>query len=136
MVIINDTAPPRTRFWNSRRLFSTVFRSARAKEDATEEAQLFYLNRRARFRTIPVRCALLPSRFGSLLTVFSAGASRSDFSRIGVYASGLATSIRETARTLKRKTLSRAALPTPTLAGPKPFLTRRHAPAICPCPVL
>ena len=38
----NDTAAPRRRFWNSRRLVSTSFRPKRAKEDTAGEAQLFY----------------------------------------------------------------------------------------------
>ena len=73
-VIRNDTAAPRRRFWNSRRLVSTSFRPERAKEDTAGKAQLFYSCRRARFRAIPARCALLPSWFGSLSPVFSAGA--------------------------------------------------------------
>ena len=130
-VIRNDTAAPRKRFCNSRRLVSTSFRPERAKEDTAGEAQLFYLRRRARFRAISARCALLPSRFESLLPFLSAGAPfwilwlpRSDSSRLGVYVSGLGTSIRETARTLEQKTLSPAAPPTPTLAGLKPILAR------------
>jgi hypothetical protein len=127
-VIRNDTAAPRRRFWNSRRLVSTSFRPERAKEDAAGEAQLFYSCRRARFRAIPARCALLPSRFGSLSPVLSAGAPfcvlrlpRLHSSRLGVHVSGLGTSIRETARTLERKTLSSAAPPKSTLAGPRPI---------------
>ena len=94
----------------------------------------------ARFRRAAI---LLPSRSGFLSPVFSAGASfwilwrpKLDSSRLGVSVSGLDTSIRETACTLERKTLSRAAPPTPSLAGPRPISARRHAPAIRPGPAL
>ena len=141
-VIRNNTAALRRRLENSRRLVSTTFCPERAKEDTAGEARLFYSCRRACFRAIPARCALLPSRFGSLSPVFSAGdpfsvrLPRLDSSRHGVYVFGLGASIRETARTLERKTLSRAAANAYSCRAETYLERRRRAPAISSCSTL
>ena len=77
--IRNDTAAPRRRFGNFRRLVSTSFRPERAKEDTAGEAQLFYLCRArvsARFRHVAHFCRLGTN----LCRPFSPRVLRSEFS--------------------------------------------------------
>ena len=98
------------------------------RKSTRQETQLFYLCRRALFRafgalrTFAVSTRIFVARFLRKCSVLSSLTPAIGFlSRLGVYVSGLGISIRETARTLERKTLSRAAPPTPTLAGLRPI---------------
>ena len=127
VVIRNGTASPRRRSGKSRRPVSKGFRPERAKEDTAGEAQLTYSCRRARLCALPARCstfAVSERIFGrpSFPRVLRSGFSDSrGWIPLGLaypFPFSIRTSIRETAHTLERKALSRAAPPTPC----RPFL--------------